>query len=143
MILGFTGHRRIENYEKLYPAIVGKLKELNPKHTISGMAIGADMLFAVICIRLSIPFIAAVPFKEQESKWPEQIQKQYYKLLNKAKNVVIVSEGEYDPKKFQIRNEWIVDNSDEMLAYWNGKQSGTGNCIRYALEISRKVTNIY
>ncbi len=143
MILGVTGHRRIENYEKLYVSIVEKLKEFNPERTISGVAIGFDQLFSVICIRLSIPFIAAVPFKDQEATWPEHIQKQYHKILNKAKEVVIVCDGGYEPKKFQIRNEWIVNNSDEIMAYWNGKPSGTGNCIRFATGLSRRITNIF
>jgi len=143
MKLGFTGHRIIVNYDKLYLSIVEKLKELNPECTISGMAIGADQLFSVICIRLSIPFIAAVPFEGQECKWPTHIQKQYNKILSKAKEIVIVSEAGYDKDKFQLRNEWIVDNSDEMLAYWNGKGSGTGNCVKYANNLYKKITNIY
>lgn len=143
MILGVTGHRTIENYDKIYISIVKKLKEFNPEHTISGVAVGFDRLFSVICIRLSIPFVAAIPFKDQEATWPEHIQKQYHKILNKAKDVVIVSDGGYEPKKFQIRNEYIVNNSDEILTYYNGKPSGTGNCVRYAIGLSRRVTNIY
>ena len=143
MILGVTGHRTIENYDKLYLSIVEKLKEFNPEHTISGMAIGFDQLFSVICIRLSIPFIAAIPFKGQEKTWPNHIQKQYHKILDKAKEVVIVCDGDFSKEKFQIRNEWIVNNSDEMLAYWNGQNSGTGHAVRYASGISRRVTNIY
>lgn len=143
MILGVTGHRQIINYDKLYLSITDTLKEFNPEYTISGAAIGFDQLFAVICIRLSIPFIAAVPFEGQECKWPEHIQKQYHKILNKAKEVVIVSEGGFTKEKFQIRNEWIVNNSDEILAYWNGKNSGTGNCINYAEKLSKRITNIF
>lgn len=143
MILGVSGHRQIENYDKLYLSITNKLKEFNPEYTISGVAVGFDQLFAVICIRLSIPFVAAVPFKDQECKWPEYIQKQYHKILNKAKEVVIVSDGSFTKEKFQIRNEYIVDNSDEILCYWNGKSSGTGNCINYAERISKRITNIF
>lgn len=143
MILGVTGHRDIINYNRLYLNIVDYLKLNNPEYAISGVAVGFDQLFSVICIRLSIPFIAAVPFKGQESKWPEHIQKQYHKILNKAKDVVIVSDGKFYKDKFQIRNEYIIDNSDEVLAYWNGQNSGTGNCVGYAQKLYRKITNIY
>ena len=143
MILGVTGHRVIINYDKLYLDIVNFLKESNPEYTISGVAVGFDQLFSVICIRMSIPFVAAVPFNGQEKMWPEHVQKQYNKILNKAKEVVIVSPGDFDKEKFQIRNEYIVNNSDEMLAYWNGKNSGTGNCVRYAKGLYRRINNIY
>lgn len=139
MILGFSGHRVITNYNATYLAIENKLKELNPTETISGMAVGADQLFSVICIRLNIPFVAAVPFVGQELKWPEKIQKQYFKILDKAKNVVIVSDGEYTNKKFHIRNEYIVNNSDEILAYYNGSDSGTGHCVNYATKVKKKL----
>lgn len=86
-------------------------------------------------------FVDSVHCVDQESCWPEHIQKQYHKILDKAKEVVIVSTGEFSKAKFQIRNKWIVDNSDEMLAYWNGENSGTGNCVRYAQQISKRITN--
>lgn len=143
MILGFTGHRQIDNYKKLYQSIVANLNELKPEHTISGMAVGSDQLFSVICIRLSIPFVAAVPFKEQEKFWPDNIKKQYFKILEKAKEVVIVSEGGFSKNKYQIRNEYIVNNSDLMLAYWNGTNSGTGNCIEYTESQNKKYINVY
>lgn len=143
MILGVTGHRIITNYNATYLAIQNNLTELNPEHTISGVAVGFDQLFAVICIRLGIPFIAAVPFIGQESKWPEHVQKQYKKILTKAKEVVIVSDGEYSNEKFIIRNEWIVNNSDKLLAYYDGSvRSGTGNCFNYAKKMDKEIIRI-
>ena len=32
----------------------------------------------------------------------------------------------------QKRNEYMVDNSDYVIAVWNGKPSGTGNTVKYA-----------
>jgi hypothetical protein len=63
--------------------------------------------------------------------------------LTKAESQVIVSEGSYTNEKLQIRNEWIVDNCDEMLFIWNGKYSGgTWNCYKYALSVNKKLNNI-
>lgn len=142
MILGFTGHRIITNYNSTYLSIKHYLEELKPEHTISGMAIGSDQLFAVICIRLNIPFIAAVPFIGQEIKWPLHIQKQYFKILDKAKEIVTVSSGGYSNDKFHIRNEFIVNNSDKMLAYYDGSPSGTGHCFNYANEMNKEIIRI-
>ncbi len=32
----------------------------------------------------------------------------------------------------QVRNEYMVDRADLVLALWNGTPGGTGNCVRYA-----------
>jgi len=143
MILGFSGHRNITNYKATYLSFQNKLKELSPEKTISGMAVGSDQLFAVICFRLGIPFIAAVPFIGQECKWPENIQKQYFKILDKAKEIVIVSDGEYSNEKFKIRNEWIINNCNKLLAYYDGSiRSGTGHCYNYANKINKEIIRI-
>ena len=33
----------------------------------------------------------------------------------------------------QDRNKYMVDNSDYVIAVWNGTGSGTGSAVKYAL----------
>ncbi len=37
------------------------------------------------------------------------------------------------------RNKYMVDNSDYIVAVWNGTPSGTGKTVAYAIEIDRTV----
>lgn len=37
------------------------------------------------------------------------------------------------------RNKYMVDNSDYVIAVWNGKPSGTGNTVRCALNGKKEV----
>ena len=37
------------------------------------------------------------------------------------------------------RNKYMVNNSDIVIALYNGKPSGTGNTLKYAKEKGRKV----
>lgn len=143
MIVGFTGHRSVINPEKVKERLVQALKELNPTKTISGMAIGFDTLAAKTCIELDIPFLAAVPFKGQESIWPAFVQEEYHRLLEFAQEIVIVSEGDYAAWKMQYRNRYIVDNSDVIVTYFNGNRGGTFSCHKYAEEQDKKIINIY
>jgi len=54
-------------------------------------------------------------------------------LLSKAAEIKIVCEGEYAAWKMQVRNCWMVDNSDEIIGIFNGYPGGgTYNCIQYA-----------
>lgn len=151
MILGITGHRSDKiggwtvpnpTYNYVYQEIEKQFKLLKPEKIISGMALGTDQIAAIIAYRLNIPFIAAVPFKGQESKWINDSQRIYHSLLKKASEIVIVSPGEYSAAKLQVRNEWIVEHSDMMLAVHNGSKGGTYNCILYAEKIGRKIIKI-
>lgn len=141
MIVAFTGHRpqklggfKLPNpiYINVCQQIDKVLKELKPEKVISGMALGVDQWAASISYRLGIPFIAAVPFIGQESVWATESKKIYNKLLAKAVEKVIVSDGEYSAQKLQIRNEWMVDHCDKLIGIWDGTPGGTGNCIKYA-----------
>jgi len=151
MIVGVTGHRKLGGYtvpnatynrvEKKIKQILVDLKAVD--RIITGMAIGADQLMAKIAIELEIPFTAAVPFKGQESRWPSFVQDEYRDLLQQADSVVIVSEGIYSAEKMQIRNEWIVNHSDVMIAVFNEiPKGGTYNCICYAEEKKKPIYKI-
>jgi uncharacterized phage-like protein YoqJ len=115
------------------------LKELKPEKVITGMALGVDQWAAMIAYKLGIPFLAAIPFENQESKWPEKSQKTYRLLRKLAAEEVIVSEGGYSIDKMQTRNVWMVDNSDKLIAVWDGTKGGTGNCVEYAKSANKDI----
>ena len=151
MIVAFTGHRpnklggyRLPNptYVHVCQQIDSTLRALKPDTVISGMALGIDQWAAHIAYRLGIPFIAAVPFVGQEKAWPIASQTTYQKLIKLAKEVVIVSEGEYAPIKMQIRNQWMVDHCDTLIAVWDGSAGGTGNCVKYAQSVNKNIVRI-
>lgn len=156
MIISFTGHRpdklpnkqtgyKLPNptYIKVCVELEKILKEKQPEKVISGMALGFDQWAASVAIKLNIPFIAAIPFEGQESAWPIFSQKSYHLLLKKAYEIVVVSPGSYSAYKMQIRNEYLVNNCDILVACWNGDTSGgTYNCIQYAKSLNKEIIYI-
>lgn len=112
-------------------------------HVISGMAIGWDQAFAEAAIDCHIPFEAYVPFKGQESRWPQYAQDRYNKLLAKARYVRYISDPPFTARKMQIRNEAMVDNCTILLALWNGTGGGTANCIDYATKKGKTIINLW
>lgn len=145
-IVAFTGHRPqklggdIQFWVRYH--LKQELKKLNPEGCISGMALGVDQWAAEICNNLGIPWVAAIPFAGQESRWPEASQQAYRKLLATAFGTCIVSPGGYSPQKMQIRNEWMVDRADVVLAVFNGSPGGTYNCLQYADKTLKKIVMI-
>jgi uncharacterized phage-like protein YoqJ len=148
MIIAFTGHRpqklggyKLPNptYLRVCQGINKHLRTLQPDQIISGMALGIDQWAASIACKLHIPFIAAIPFEGQELAWPQESQKTFRLLRKLASEEVIVSEGGYAAYKMQIRNEWMVDHCDKLIAVWDGTKGGTGNCIEYAQSVGREI----
>jgi uncharacterized phage-like protein YoqJ len=147
MIVAVTGHRpnKIGGYDYYHPQrewirarMRDALRELTPTKTISGMALGVDQDFAQVSIELAIPFIAAVPFIGQDDRWPSSSQEYYWWLMWRADEVVAVTPGVYTRtnkqarEEMQIRNQWMVNHCDVLIAIWDGSSGGTGNCVRYA-----------
>ena len=146
-IVAFTGHRKIGGgYDIPNPTFNYVCREterlllkIKPEKCISGMALSYDTWAAKICIKLGIPYIAAVPFVGQEKLWKEESKKEYKELLDKAVEVVYVCHPGYASWKMQERNCWMVDNSDIVIACFNGQPGGTRNCILYAKSKDKKL----
>lgn len=152
MIVAFTGHRPdklggyyIPNktFNYITDELIRVLGELQPEKAISGMALGWDQWAAAICLKLQIPFVAAVPFLGQEKVWPQSSKDTYHSLLKQAIETAIVCEGGYAGWKMQKRNEWMVDRCDKLIACYNGDLSGgTYNCVKYAQEKGKEIITI-
>jgi uncharacterized phage-like protein YoqJ len=115
---------------------------------ITGLALGVDTIFAEICVELSIPFIGAVPFKGQESRWPDESQHVYRMLLKAASEVVVVDElpayhSDHFMGKMDRRNRWMLDQSEMTIAVWDGSSGGTGNTVALAKKMrGRKILRL-
>lgn len=150
LVVAATGHRpdKLGGYSEdtFYQLVTLAnlvIKETKPRRTISGMAQGWDMAWAFASIKAGIPCVAAIPFEGQESIWPSEAQRMYREILGKCSQVQIISEGTYQPIKMQIRNEWMVDNCDHLIALWKGTAGGTANCVQYARKEKTPWTNVW
>lgn len=43
----------------------------------------------------------------------------------------------------QLRNKWMVDKSDIVIAVWDGSEGGTNNCVQYATENKKRIINLW
>lgn len=150
MIIAFSGHRpsklcggygETPMKRAVVAAIAATIAEHQPERCISGMALGVDQWAAQVCIDAGVPFDAYVPFPGQETKWPLSSQREYMRLLGKARKVVIVA-PKFSMYAFQLRNERMVDAADRLCAVWDGSPGGTCNCYYYALKRNKPIDRI-
>jgi len=147
-IVAATGHRPDKlggySHENLIKLVKFAKKHLDGvDKVISGMALGWDTAMAMAAMEQNIPFIAAIPFLGQERMWPSESKIRYQYLLKHAEDVVYVCDPGYAPWKMQVRNKWMVDHSDLVLALWNGTEGGTANCIEYAQSQNKPINNLW
>jgi uncharacterized phage-like protein YoqJ len=110
-----------------------ELRKLAPTKVRTGMALGWDQAVAEACVKIGLPFVACLPCDDQNALWEHHQQKRYQELLQNAVEVIVVSPGPYAVRKMFVRNEYLVDNCNILLALWNGDyRSGTGHCVSYA-----------
>lgn len=105
---------------------------------ITGMAMGVDLWAGQIVVERrrsnsSLHLIAAVPWPGFAAKWKDQWKGQYETVLHAADLVINVREA-YEKNVFQLRNEWMVNHSQRIIAYFNGERGGTLATIDYALK---------
>jgi len=154
----FTGHRpgKLWGYNYNHPSYI-KLKEYlkthmfasHPYNIITGMALGFDQIVALAAIEYkllnpnSIFIEAAIPCRDHPCKWNFQSIKLYNKILSKCDKVTLVTDKPYSPYLMQVRNQYMIDNSDCLVALWNGdKSGGTYNAIKYAKYYQKKIIYI-
>jgi uncharacterized phage-like protein YoqJ len=161
--IGVTGHRpkKLGGYDRdnsLRRALRARFAELAlcivGEHLLatgdaraevfSGMAQGFDQDVACACIRANIPFVACVPFAGQERRWTLAAQDDYAAILSRAERVTRGCDREPRSKAeavslLQARNEFIVDNSDVLVACWDGSSGGTSHCVSYASRRRKRI----
>lgn len=80
----------------------------------------------------------AIPCETQAVKWNERDRDIYYDSLSKSDKETFLQQ-KYTSDCMQKRNEYMVDNSDYVIAVWNGKSSGTCNTVKYARKNNKVV----
>lgn len=123
------------------------LRKLKPALVITGMALGWDTAIALACVRLGLPFLSALPFPKQASRWPQKDQDRHAFLLKRAALVVVIGSNELADADIraamQWRNEFMVDHAQLVLACFDGSAGGTANCVEDARAQGKTIVNTY
>lgn len=146
----FTGHRpqRLPcKFDETHPAsikiknqlrrlIVGLIEKKHVTQFISGVALGVDLWAAEIVLELKKEYLnitleAAIPCRSQADCWNTSAKERYNRILSLCDKVTYVNE-KYTKYCMMERNMYMVNNSDYLVAVWNGMSSGTGKTVEYA-----------
>lgn len=157
--LAFTGHSLSKLYgddlsDIRYSRLIDTLERLFDYYgpfideVIVGGATGLDTLALLTASRMKseYPFkiVLCIPFESQAKYWSDRDKLLYDKCKVLADEIIYVDTldnykvegctvGSYDKAKFKMRNKYMVDRCQYLVALWGGNyQSGTYSCISYA-----------
>ncbi len=133
---GIDKQKHIAYLQELEQKIKLAITECGITNFISGMALGVDMDFAELVLKLrndySITLECAIPCPDQTLKWNDKDKLRYDSILKRADKVNLISER-YTPECMLKRNRYMVDKSGLVIAVFNGIQKGgTWYTINYA-----------
>lgn len=113
------------------------------KTFISGMARGVDIWAAEIVLETKryypdIKLICAQPYEyfSKDQSWEWNVR--YKKITCQASETVTVS-CKQNKDCFIIRNKWMIDHSNRLIALYDGSKGETQNTIQYALSKGRDI----
>lgn len=156
MRIAVTGHRPNKLYgynifSREWISLKEEFKKLlvanHCTEAITGMALGVDTVFALAVLDLqdegyNIKLHCAIPCRKQSCRWNRESVELYDNILDRADVVKLVTDAEYEPWMMQVRNEYMVDLADKIIAVWDGSNGGTANCVRYAEKKGKDIIRI-
>ena len=163
MRVSFTGHRpdKIVGYtaaplevevaiRRALAAEILRLAEEGADTFLSGMAPGVDLWAADEVLRLraegrigaGVRLVLALPYPNFERSFRAEWRALYGEILERADEVVYVSQGYYHGC-YHRRNDYLADNADVMLAYYEGSEGGTRYTLKRAEARGVRVVNLH
>lgn len=140
-----TGHRPEKLHDLAYidHQLHLAYKDLKVRYVIQGMAAGVDLMSARAAYQDGIAYGCARPWKGHAPRRADEYD--YFQAIAHAQDIWDVDNSrDYPgPWVYQKRNEFMVDNSDIVIAVWDGSSGGTANCVKYALKKGRMVWRIF
>lgn len=162
--VAFTGHRpeKISGYgskpaeveqtiRRAAAAEISSLAAEGAMEFLCGMAPGFDIWCGEEVLNLrrngAIPpetrLTAVIPYRGFEHSFAEEAwRRRYTDLINGADSAVFLAE-EYSAGCFNVRNDYLVERSELLVAYFEGYAGGTAYTVHRALSRGGKVINLF
>lgn len=147
-IVAFTGHRHYDgSADEHLRQVVAQLYDEGARVFRVGMAEGFDLAAAEAVIELmenhtDIELIAHIPWPEFYKLLSSNNQRRYHNILSYC-DIVYYTAPRYTPSIFRHRNDRLIDGADDVVAWWNGTQSGTGYTVHRARTQHCRIVNLY
>lgn len=147
-IAAFTGHRSYDHSaDQALRRVIERLYGQGVRCFRSGMAEGFDLSAAEAVIDLKerlteLRLEAIVPYPAFKERMGLCDQSRYERIVRLAESVHYAAD-EYFEGVYRLRNDLLVEDADVVVAWWNGRRSGTQYTVQQARRRAAHIINIY
>ena len=144
----FTGHRTYDGSRNTeLECAIRELYARGYRIFLCGMAIGFDLAAAEAALALrneltELKVVAVVPFEGMQRRFPSSQRILFERVTTEADEVIILT-THYAPNVYALRNNYLVDNSSAVIAYFTGEKGGTAYTVHRAVKNLSYIVNIY
>lgn len=163
MIVSFSGHRpdKITGYKASPHTVEVALRKALSEEILrlcnegattflSGMAPGVDLWAADEVLRLrgegqiggDVRLVLAVPYPNFDRSFAKEWRSLYHFILEAADEVVYLSQG-YHHGCYHRRNDYLAEQADVVVAYYEGSEGGTRYTLRKAEKQGKSIVNLH
>lgn len=154
--IAVTGHQRLGDaateafVQESFGAQLARLRDAHPHGIValSGLAAGADTIFAEVALRGGLPVeacLAAPDIAENFAPGPER--ERFLTLCGMSRRVHRLPYAGRSNAAYMALGRWLVDSCDVLIAAWNGLpaagEGGTADVVAYARAAGRPVIHLH
>jgi ribonuclease HI/uncharacterized phage-like protein YoqJ len=145
--LAVTGHRPPElgGYEpnpvpdrvrSKLAALLAAEQQLHPDVVVlTGLGLGAEQLAAEAAEAVGVPYVAVLPYPDQDAPWPASARRHYRDLLAGAQSQVLLQARNPESRQqagaaLRRRDAWLARHATEAVVVWDGEDAVVGRQVR-------------
>lgn len=147
----FTGHRTLTLEEQQavrqrLPPLICRLASQGANRFLCGGALGFDTLAALSVLECKsrqphLQLHLVLPCGDQTRGWAQEDRRLYQWILSQADDAMVLFPA-YRRGCMQIRNRFLVEQSECCVCFLREQKGGTYYTVRYAQKIGRMVYNL-
>jgi uncharacterized phage-like protein YoqJ len=133
---GYEPNPTADRVKAKLSALLAAEKELHPDVVVlTGLGLGAEQLAAEASAAAGVPYVAVLPYPDQDSPWPADARRQYGRLLAGADGHIVLQAKRPDNRQeagaaLRRRDAWLARHGDEAVVVWDGDDALVGRAVK-------------
>ncbi|MDQ4096860.1 MAG: SLOG family protein, partial [Actinomycetota bacterium] len=133
---GYEANPTADRVRAKLAALLAAERELHPDVVVlSGLGLGAEQLAAEAAAAAGVPYVAVLPYPEQDALWPAATRRHYDRLLTGSVSQVLLQNRRPETRQqagaaIRRRDAWLARNADEAVVVWDHDDPLVGRLVR-------------
>jgi uncharacterized phage-like protein YoqJ len=117
-------------------ALLAAVRELHPDVVVlTGLGLGAEQMAAEAASAAGVPYVAVLPYPEQDALWPADTRRHYDRLLAGTQGQVLLQNRRPETRQqagaaIRRRDAWLARHADEAVVVWDREDPLVGRLVR-------------